>query len=88
MLCARRNEQPALRFRSDRVFQANGGWYFHTREGIDVGPYSTRFDAEVEASMLKALLRQPDQRQRAVDTIKEFVADSYSLQLPKATIST
>ena len=88
MLCGRREEEPALRFRSDRIFHGTGGWYFHTREGIDVGPYATRFDAEVEASMVKALLL--DDCSEAVDSaavVRNFVADSYSLQLPKTTVA-
>lgn len=88
MLCGRREEEPALRFRSDRIFHGTGGWYFHTREGIDVGPYATRFDAEVEASMVKALLL--DQCVEDLDcdaVIREFVEDSYTLQLPKTTIA-
>jgi hypothetical protein len=52
----RKNEQPKTWFRSDRVFRSDGYWYFHTREGIDVGPYKDKFEAEVDAEMLKSLL--------------------------------
>lgn len=52
----RKNEQPKTWFRSDRVFRSDGYWYFHTREGIDVGPYRDKFEAEVDAEMLKPLL--------------------------------
>ena len=49
MLCRREKESPSLQFRADRIFHATGGWYFHTREEIDVGPYTSRLDAEAEA---------------------------------------
>lgn len=28
--------------RSDRVFEDNGYWYFHTREGVRVGPFDSK----------------------------------------------
>lgn len=47
----------ALRwFRRERVFASGGSWYFRTREGIDVGPYGSRFEAEIEADILIARL--------------------------------
>lgn len=49
------NEFEAKRFRSDRIFNANGEWYFHTREGTDVGPYASRSEAEEEALRLSRL---------------------------------
>lgn len=27
--------------RSDRVFQKDGYWYFHTREGVQIGPFDS-----------------------------------------------
>lgn len=53
----RRNEQPRTWFRSDRFFRSDERWYFNTREGITVGPYRSRFEAEVDAGMLLSLLR-------------------------------
>lgn len=32
-------------YRSDRFFCVDGSWYFSTREGVDIGPYSTRLAA-------------------------------------------
>lgn len=32
--------------RSDRMFHENGLWYFHTREGRDIGPFRYRHEAE------------------------------------------
>ena len=51
-------ETPRLWFRANRAFQLNGEWYFTTREGIDVGPYATQFDAELEAGLLAQKLKQ------------------------------
>lgn len=28
--------------RSDRLFQKNGFWYFHTREGVKIGPFNSK----------------------------------------------
>ena len=68
----RRNESQKTWFRSDRFFRSNESWYFHTREGIAVGPYRTRLEAEVDAGMLMALLRDtpPEETRRA---IRDFV---------------
>jgi hypothetical protein len=72
----RKNESPRLWFRSERIFRSNGQWYFHTREGIDVGPFATRFAAEVEASILKNILKEVPEAQRARTRIREFMMDS------------
>lgn len=53
----RRHETTKTWFRSDRFFRSDEKWYFHTREGICVGPYRTRFEAEVDAGMLLSILR-------------------------------
>ena len=71
----RKNEEPKLWFRADRVFLSNGMWYFHTREGIDVGPYLTQFEAEVEANILKNILNGVPEDQ-AISTIREFLLNS------------
>ena len=52
MLVGRQQEIPRYRFRSDRMFHSNGGWYFATRESIAVGPYMSRADAEAAAREL------------------------------------
>ena len=48
MNAARIDEQPKTWFRSDRVFLINSQWFFPTREGGDVGPYDSQFEAEIE----------------------------------------
>jgi hypothetical protein len=69
MNAARKDERLRTWFRSDRVFLSDGQWFFHTREGVDVGPYDSQFEAEIEAGMLKAVIR-------------EFVLDSYAMGRP------
>ena len=53
---ARLGERALRWFRRERVFASGGSWYFRTREGIDVGPYGSRFEAEIEADILVARL--------------------------------
>ncbi len=90
MNAVRSNEQAKTWFRSERVFLSNGQWYFHTREGVDVGPYDTQFEAEIEAGMLKELLRERLGKteglcgERALEVIREFVLDSYVMGRPLA----
>ncbi len=61
--------------RRERVFASAGHWYFRTREGIDVGPYRTRFEAEVEADLLKHRLQGVEPADaRAV--IRSFMMES------------
>ncbi len=42
----RKGEELKVQFRSSRVYQVDDAWYFSTREGINLGPYATREDAE------------------------------------------
>lgn len=64
----RRDERPKTWFRCERFFRSNDQWYFHTREGIAVGPYKTRFEAEVDAGLLMARLKHTpsEQTRRAI----------------------
>ncbi len=83
MNVARQHEDPKTWFRSDRVFLSDGQWFFHTREGVDVGPYESQFEAEIEAGMLKELLRERgDQADGGMSVIREFVLDSYAMGRP------
>jgi Domain of unknown function (DUF6316) len=72
----RRNEPVRTWFRSHRVFRSDSNWYFHTREGIDVGPFNSEFEAQVEASILKSLLKDVDSQAAATAIIREFLLDS------------
>ncbi|MGI9324856.1 MAG: DUF6316 family protein [Pseudomonadales bacterium] len=82
MSAVRGSERPRTWFRSDRVFLSNNEWYFHTREGVDVGPYPSQFEAEIESGMLKELLRSAAKGDPALTVIREFVLDSYSMGRP------
>jgi len=62
-------------FRSSRVYRSDGQWYFHTREGIEVGPYQAQFEAEADAEMLKLLLVDLDE-EAAREIIKAFMLES------------
>lgn len=84
MNAVRLNERPRTWFRSERVFLSDGRWYFHTREGVDVGPYDSQFEAEIEAGMLKELLRARAEAEGALNVIREFVLDSYVMGRPLA----
>ena len=53
----RQGETPKMWFRSDRYYRCNERWYFNTREGIPVGPYLLRAEAENDSELLLRLLR-------------------------------
>ncbi len=52
----RLGERPQAWSRIDRIAETAPGWYVRTREGINIGPFSSQFQAEIEASMLVAKL--------------------------------
>src|SRR5262244_3809468 len=55
-MASRAGEPDKMRFRGSHVFPAHGKWYFNTREGIDVGPFDTRSDAEINSTRLRLVL--------------------------------
>jgi hypothetical protein len=79
---SRRNESAKTWFRSDRVFNCNGRWYFHTREGIDVGPYESQLEAEIEAGMLKELIKNSHIDGEALGVLRDFILESFTLGRP------
>ena len=82
MLVGRRDEKSKTWFRCDRVFHTNGRWYFHTREGIDVGPYDSQLEAEIEAGMLKELIKNTGVRGESLSVLRDFILESFSLGRP------
>ena len=46
----RSGEIGTVPFRTGRYFSANGGWYFCTREGEEVGPFDSRAEAQAGLS--------------------------------------
>lgn len=43
----RAGEQGSVPSRHGRYLQKDGYWYYTTREGVDIGPFDSRTDAEV-----------------------------------------
>ena len=48
--CGEKHQQ--THFRTDRFYRINEAWYFSTREGIEMGPYTNKTDAELALSDL------------------------------------
>lgn len=58
-------------FRGDRFSTMNGQWFFMTREGHDVGPFSTREKAEYGLSLfIDRIVQQPDSYEHAKSVAK------------------
>jgi hypothetical protein len=53
---SRAGEPDTTRFRSSLVFPAHGKYFFSTREGVDVGPFETREDAQLNSTRLRLIL--------------------------------
>ena len=61
--------------RSARFVETEEGWYFKTREGILLGPYEEKFDAEISASLLVARLAQLEEGKDPAAVIQAFEHD-------------
>jgi hypothetical protein len=69
---SRRGESPKIWFRCARYVRCNEYWYVNTREGIAVGPYRARSDAERDSELLIVLLKdRPPEASRRV--IRDFL---------------
>ena len=53
-------------FRSERIFNVNGEWFFQTREQKDMGPYESRKQAESASRHFARLNDKASQSQRSV----------------------
>ncbi len=82
MHAGRRDETPRTWFRSDAVFSCNGRWYFHTREGIDIGPYDSQTEAEIESGMLRALIKRSAMGGESLGVLREFILESFTMGRP------
>jgi hypothetical protein len=69
------HERARTWFRSHRAFPANDFWYFHTHQGIDVGPFGSEFEAQVESNIPKHMLNETPDVNAAVSMIRESVLD-------------
>ena len=71
--CRVNDERRRLYLRSLRVNMRDGGWYVRTRERVDLGPFRSRFEAEVEAELLVDKLEQLGNGRDARAALHEFV---------------
>lgn len=56
-------EELTLSSRSDRFFLQNGQWFFHTREGFDIGPFVDKVEAQLTLSYFIENLQWPNEKQ-------------------------
>ena len=75
MECTREGEQEADQSRTSRFYETDDGWYLRTREGISVGPYSRKFDAQLAASLLSPVLDQVESPTDTITAIHRFSQD-------------
>ncbi len=71
--------------RSNRIFRRNGDWYFRTREGIDIGPYGSEFEAAIEASILMEVLKKVVSVDEAAAIVRGFLRDAVKLKADEQT---
>ncbi len=62
-----------LASRSDRVAQHGEHWFFRTREGIDIGGFTSRFDAQLAACLLIDRLAQTESALEARQALQLFL---------------
>lgn len=62
--------------RRDHCIAINDLWYVATREGIDVGPFETKADAEWAAQKIAQLLEDVDDPAAALTFVREFLRRS------------
>ena len=58
MYC-RAGERTPPSFRTDRLYQVDGNWYFVTREKTREGPFPTRIDANLGVDRYVTRMRSP-----------------------------
>ena len=76
----RKNEVKRTWSRSDRVvLREAGNWYFRTREGIEIGPYETHFEAEIEAGLLIELLQKVTDGKDCFAIVDKFIHDGVAM---------
>lgn len=68
----RAGEAPRVWFRTNRVYAVGGMWFFSTREGIDIGPYASRDQAEADLACLIDILRRTRDPDRNLSAIRRF----------------
>jgi len=73
--------------RSARFVEKDDGWFFRTREGILLGPYAEKFDAEISASILVARLAQLEDGMDPTAVIQAFENDPANATLLRTKAS-
>ncbi|MEQ8857486.1 MAG: DUF6316 family protein [Pseudomonadales bacterium] len=68
----RAGEAPKIWFRTNRVYAVGDVWFFSTREGIDIGPYASRDQAERDLECLIDILRRSRNPDRNLAAIRRF----------------
>ncbi len=71
-MTTRSGEPEKMRFRGSHVFPAHGKWYFNTREGIDVGPFDSRPEAEINSTRLRIVLAKIEDQELARTVIRRY----------------
>jgi Domain of unknown function (DUF6316) len=70
----RQGESPKHHARSERAVEIDNEWFISTREGIKIGPYNTREDAEAAAIELTTMLeRVTDPEASRQFVLREFM---------------
>jgi len=69
---ARDEEERKTWFRNARIYENEGAWFFATREKIDVGPYTSLKEAEIDVQVLIASLKNTESEEEAIQVIQEF----------------
>jgi Domain of unknown function (DUF6316) len=60
------------RYRSERCVLINGLWYVATREGVDVGPFESRVEAESAAKQIAKSLVNFSAPEAALRFVREY----------------
>ena len=68
----RRGEGYRNWYRSGRYFQADGAWFFSTREGVDVGPFESEAQAKKHERRLVSILQRTNSAEEAFKIIHEY----------------
>lgn len=71
-LPSRHGEKGLAPLRSMRYLQKDGYWYYSTREGVDIGPFDSREDAEVGVSDFIDFIQASEPK--ASDLLKQYRA--------------
>ncbi len=65
-------EQGAVPARHGRYLQRDGYWYYSTREGVDIGPFDHRQDAEHGVAEFIEFIK--DSEPKVTDVLRQYRA--------------